>query len=342
MTFEVREIDLFGDGEQAQHWIDVQTRSGEAVWGSEHSGWSLGEVQGRRRGTQHTFIDLAAVEGDAVIGMAAVAMPAHDNKHLALLMLHVDPDHRKKGVGMALAQDVLRRIGEAGRTTVQVDTETPTDAEVSVGPDFAERFGFSNVQTLFRSAMPLPADRDRLAGLAAGEGIEDAAAFRVEWRVDYVPDVWLPGLAILEQRMSTDAPQGDMTTEEEAWTPERVRENLDWATKQAQRHVVVAVAFEGEEMAGFTQVEAPRETPTLAYQQDTLVLREARGHGLGLRLKAAAALALMDELPRVTRVRTWNADDNRHMLAVNADLGYERQGVLQVWELDLTHRVAGL
>ena len=205
MTFEVREIDLFGAGEQAQHWIDVQTRSGEAVWGSEHSGWSLGEVQGRRRGTQHTFIDLAAIEGDAVIGMAAVAMPAHDNKHLALLMLHVDPDHRKKGVGMALAQDVLRRIGEAGRTTVQVDTETPTDAEDSVGPDFAERFGFSNVQTLFRSAMPLPADRDRLAGLAAGEGIEDAAAFRVEWRVDDVPDEWLPGLAILEQRMSTDA-----------------------------------------------------------------------------------------------------------------------------------------
>ena len=60
-----------------------------------------------------------------------------------------------------------------------------------------------------------------------------------------------------------------------------------------------------------------------------------RGNGLGLRLKATAALALMDELPQVTTVRTWNADDNRHMLAVNADLGYVRTGVLQVWEKTL-------
>lgn len=66
-----------------------------------------------------------------------------------------------------------------------------------------------------------------------------------------------------------------------------MRENLDWAIKQAQRDVVVSVAFEGESMVGFTQVEGPRETPTLAYQQDTLVLREARGHGLGLTHRVA-------------------------------------------------------
>lgn len=335
MAFDLREIDLLTDP-AAQQWIDVQTRSGQDAWGSEHTGWHLREVQGRRRGTQHTFIDLAAVENDVVIGMAAVALPVHDNTHLALLMLHVDPSHRTKGVGTALADEALRRIRETGRTTVQADTETPSAATESAGPKFAERLGFRCVQTLLRSAMPLPADREPLARLASGTGIEDAAAFRIEWRINDVPDEWLPGLALMEQRMSTDAPQGDMTREEEAWTPERVRENLDWAIEQAERDVVVAVAFEGDDMVGFTQVEAPRQTRTLAYQQDTLVVREARGHGLGLRLKAAAALALMDELPQVTRVRTWNADDNLHMLAVNADLGYVREGVLQAWERHLT------
>ncbi|WP_246242413.1 hypothetical protein [Flexivirga aerilata] len=74
------------------------------------------------------------------------------------------------------------------------------------------------------------------------------------------------------------------------------------------------------------------QTPERAYQQDTLVVREARGHTLGLRMKATAALAMMDELPAVTQIRTWNADDNAPMLAVNRRLGYRTDGVLRVWE----------
>lgn len=340
MTVVIQAIDLLTNDDLAQQWIDVQTRSGRADWGEDHAGWSLAEVQGRRRGSQHSFIDLAAVEDGRVIGMAAVAMPLQDNAHLALLMLHVDPSHRRHGVGTELAEAALRKIVEAGRATVQAETETPSSSTLSGAPQFAQKLGFSCAQTMLRSAMPLPVDRAQLHLLADGDGVEDAAAFRIEWRVDDIPDDWLPGLAVLEQRMSTDAPQGDMTVQEEAWTSARVRENLDWAL-DAGRRIVQAVAFEGEVMVGFTQIEVPADNPTLAYQQDTLVLHEARGNRLGLRLKAAAAGALMDELPQVNRVRTWNADDNRHMLAVNADLGYRTEGVLQVWELDLSHAVAG-
>ncbi|MBC9958279.1 GNAT family N-acetyltransferase [Yimella sp. cx-51] len=334
MTVTVRPIDLLSDDVLAQQWIDVQARSGAADWGAEHSAWTLAEVQGRRRGTGYAFEDFVAIDGEQVIGMAAIAMPLRDNEHLGLLMLHVDPEHRRSGVGTALAESALNALREAGRTTVQAETEIPSSAVESGGPKFAQRFGFTCVQKLLRSAMPLPGDRRRLEQLAAGDGIEDAAAFRLDWRIDEIPDDWLPSLALLEQRMSTDAPQGGMTVEEEAWTPERVRENLDWAL-EAGRRIVQAVAFEGEMMVGFTQIEVSQDTPGLGYQQDTLVLREARGNGLGLRLKALAALTVMDHLPQVTRVRTWNADDNKHMLAVNTDLGYGREGVLQVWERGL-------
>lgn len=334
MTFDIIPIDPLVDEDLATQWIEVQKRSGEADWGDDHSAWALAEIQGRRRGTGYSFVDLAAVQGDSVIGMAAVAMPLLDNTHLALLMLHVDPDHRGQGVGTALADAALGHIRERGRTVVQADTETPTAAKEPAGPRFAMKCGAKCAQTVFRSDMTLPADRDLLRRFAAGEGVEDAAAFRIDWRLDEIPDEWLPGLAVLEQRMSTDAPQGDMTVEEEDWTADRVRENLDWA-RNAGRRIVQAVAFEGEALVGFTQIEVSANSPTLGYQQDTLVLREARGNGLGLRLKATAALALMDELPQVTTVRTWNAHDNRHMLAVNADLGYVRTGVLQVWEKTL-------
>lgn len=42
--------------------------------------------------------------------------------------------------------------------------------------------------------------------------------------------------------------------------------------------------------------------------------------------------ALLAELPDVTRIRTWNADDNLHMLAVNRELGYEPDAWLWEWQ----------
>jgi len=63
-----------------------------------------------------------------------------------------------------------------------------------------------------------------------------------------------------------------------------------------------------------------------------LVLREHRGHGLGLRLKAANALRLMDELPEVSSIRTWNAASNAYMLAVNRRLGYAVDGYSREWQ----------
>jgi len=60
------------------------------------------------------------------------------------------------------------------------------------------------------------------------------------------------------------------------------------------------------------------------------VLSEHRGHGLGLRLKAATALRVMDELPEVTAVRTWNAASNE--LAVIRRLGYVVDGYSREWQ----------
>ena len=89
MTFDIIPIDPLVDEDLATQWIEVQKRSGEADWGDDHCAWALAEIQGRRRGTGYSFVDLAAVQGDSVIGMAAVAMPLLDNTHLALLVLAI-------------------------------------------------------------------------------------------------------------------------------------------------------------------------------------------------------------------------------------------------------------
>jgi len=69
-----------------------------------------------------------------------------------------------------------------------------------------------------------------------------------------------------------------------------------------------------------------------AYQWDTLVLPEHRGHRLGLALKVANLRALQAEHPEVTRITTWNAEQNGPMVAVNVELGFEIVERLQEWQ----------
>ena len=70
-------------------------------------------------------------------------------------------------------------------------------------------------------------------------------------------------------------------------------------------------------MAAFTDLSSPQHTPEMAYQWDTLMLKEHRGRRLGQLVKAANLRAMLTELPGVRRVVTWNADVNAPLLRVN-------------------------
>ncbi len=81
-------------------------------------------------------------------------------------------------------------------------------------------------------------------------------------------------------------------------------------------------------LVGFTEASVWAGSPDLAYQGSTLVMREHRGHRLGLRLEAAYALLVMDALPDVRRIRTWNAS----MRAVNRLLGHVMDASHRMWQ----------
>ena len=72
----------------------------------------------------------------------------------------------------------------------------------------------------------------------------------------------------------------------------------------------------------YSDVMVMEGQPDLAIQSDTLVLKEHRGHRLGLAVRLANVRALQDELPAVSTVRTWSAESNTHMLAVNQAMGF--------------------
>ncbi len=124
--------------------------------------------------------------------------------------------------------------------------------------------------------------------------------------------------------------------EEEDWDADRVRYLARRALDMGRR-LATTVAFDRDgAMIGYTEVGISSGTPHLGYQGATLVLREARGRRIGLRLKAANALHLRRSLPEVTSVRTWNAEENAPMLAVNHALGYVTDAVQREWQKRVT------
>jgi len=315
--------DLFGG------YVEVHAAAGRALFGEDHTAWGADELRELERKHDRQTLAVAAVQRDGgAVGAASVVLRLRDNPRAAFVSLAVHPEHRRRGHGSQLLAWVEEQARQAGRTVFIAETEWPTDATDASGEGFAARHGYRPAQRVLRSTLRLPLDDVTLTDLATGDG-----DYALETGVGGIPDAWLEDRAELQRRMSTDVPLGDLQLEEEEWDGERIRGQ--YATLAAMgRRVVETVArhVPSGRLVGYTQVQVSAETPTLGYQQDTLVLREHRGHRLGLRLKAANTLAVMGELPGVAAIRTWNADDNAHMLAVNRRLGYEVDAYLREWQ----------
>jgi GNAT superfamily N-acetyltransferase len=75
-------------------------------------------------------------------------------------------------------------------------------------------------------------------------------------------------------------------------------------------------------LAGYTELSVPPELARAVSQEDTIVLREHRGHRLGMLLKVANLVFLSHTYPGHPSVTTFNAEENLHMLSVNEAVGF--------------------
>jgi GNAT superfamily N-acetyltransferase len=325
------EIRPDGPEEAFRAWCDVLYASAVHDLGELHSARTPEERRVLLRDPARRTVALAAHdEAGRLVGAASLAMPLHDNLRLGVLVLAVHPDHRGRGHGRALLRRAEEVQRDAGRDLLVAETVWVAGSE-DVHGGFARRFGYAPAQTNLRSSLQLPLDRDRLAAVLAER---DGDGYVLRTALGGIPEAWVAARALLGRRMSTDVPLGDLQLEEEDWDEERVRQ--DYARiAAAGRTAVDTFAFAADgSVAGYTQTTVTSD-PSVVYQQDTLVLREHRGHRLGLRMKAANTLALLDHLSGPASVRTWNAEENAPMLAVNRQLGYAEDAAMREWQKEL-------
>ncbi|MBY8846644.1 GNAT family N-acetyltransferase [Streptomyces sp. SP2-10] len=277
------------------------------------------------------LIWVARSEDGATVAVATLRLFTQPGQeHLAELDLHVDPRHRRQGIGSRLFSTAVAACRAENRRSLIAQT-----GAAGPGAAFCERWNFSPALTLNHLLLHLDGPAaDRTAALAGA----DHPGYRLTGWTGTVPDHLAESFAAAKNAMN-DMPTGELDYGHIAWDADRVRTMAEVVATRGGTLLTLAALHDDGTMAGYTEVVL-QGTAHRAQQYDTAVVPAHRGHGLGLWLKAAMAVRLLTDHPHVTEIETDNAEDNVHMLAVNRELGFHAYRRTCEYQLDLTASAA--
>ena len=288
---------------------------------------------------------VARVDG-VIVGRGTVETRIGDEADTAWVSAQVLPEFRGRGIGRALAEATETAFPGIRKTIAYVagtdlgGTRLPSPTGFgSIAADARETrflqaagYRFEQVERFSRLALPVAGLDDLLAAATAASGPD----YRVHTWSGATPENWLDDRAVLATRMSTDAPSAGLEEPEDVWTVERVRAADARLAASPRDQLVAAVEhIPSARLVGFTELSVPRQTHRAVDQWATLVLREHRGHRLGMLLKIANLAHLEQVSPGHPSVLTFNAEENRPMLDVNEQLGFVAIGYEGAWRKDL-------
>lgn len=291
---------------------------------------------------------LVARVDEQIVGRAVLERQL-DQTEVGWLDVKVMPGFEGRGIGTALADGIEAISRELGHTRLIAYVVSPDgpgeriDAPTGFGSVPADnrevRFlrarGWTLEQVERASRFALPADQMALAELRASAE-QHAGEYEVLTWLGATPPELLDELAELQTRMSTDAPSAGLDEPLDVWTAER------FATKESllldspiQLLTAAARHRASGRLGGFTRLSVPNDVTKSVGQWETIVLREHRGHRLGMLMKVANLQLLDEAAPGHPSVLTWNAEENRPMLSVNESVGFVPIGYEGAWKKQL-------
>jgi GNAT superfamily N-acetyltransferase len=275
------------------------------------------------------------VEDGALVGRAGLELPLEKDSHVAFWYVELLRKAWGRGIGSDAYALIERTAREHGRTVLQAWAEHPAAAgprlaaptgfgEIPV--DHAARFflrhGYALEQVERNSAFDLTAPFDEVQRLLA-EAESASPGYRVVQWFAPAPPEFADGYAWMKSRMATDAPAAALEFDEEAWDAARVAlHDARYTDTGRTLQVTAAQHIETGALCAFNELVIGKDRTEATHQEDTLVLKEHRGHRLGTLVKCAGLLSWRDVAPRSPRVITYNAEENRPMLDINEAIGF--------------------
>ncbi|MBO0775928.1 MAG: GNAT family N-acetyltransferase [Actinobacteria bacterium] len=276
---------------------------------------------------------LAADGAGEPAGWYLLGLPEWENTHLASISLLVAPARRRAGLGTALVRHAAGQAADSGRRILAADARQGSAAEAFFRAIGATP-GIAEVDRVLRLGS-IPAGRR--AALRAQAEAAARGYLLLSWDGP-APEAHVDALAALAEAIN-DAPRG-AGREGQRWDAQRVREDEQRMAGQGLRYYAVAAAGQRGELAAVTQLAVDPARPEWGFQELTAVARPHRGHRLGLLVKLAMLDLLAAREPQLTTILTGNADANKHMIAINEQLGFTEADRWLSWDLEVARALA--
>jgi GNAT superfamily N-acetyltransferase len=267
--------------------------------------------------TDPMHVWVAREQNGRVIGSAWADAPTRENTHLVFTLIATRVDARRRGIGSALLRAVVDFTRELGRGTLILGSDHRNDAADAFAKSLGADLAFEgHVNRLTISDVDV-AEMQRWVDASHPDYV-------LEWVPDgSYPEEWLPDMARLRDVLQNDAPMGDLPVEHRTTSLDELRaDDRRQIAYGNERWTVVARHVPSGEPVGYTEVLQTDRDPVHVFQGATAVDAKHRGHALGRQLKATIFLRIRRDAPDAKYVRTFNADTNAPMLAVNNDMGF--------------------
>ena len=269
------------------------------------------------------------------VGRAGVDIPLEKGSKVAFWLIELRRDAWSQGIGSAAHALVEQTARSFGRTVLQAWAEHPDAPGPRLDPPtrygsiprdhiarFFLRHGYALEQIERNSAFDLGGSFETVDRLAAEARAASTDYRVVQWQAPTPPE-FVAGYGWMKSRMITDAPSAAMEFDEEVWDAARVaRHDALYIDAGRVLHVTAAEHIATGELCAFNELVIGKDRTRATQQEDTLVLKEHRGHRLGMLVKCENLRAWRAIAPDSPRVLTYNAEENRPMLDINETIGF--------------------
>ncbi len=312
-------------------------RACTAIYNASWGEWLVGHrpVSGEAFADEERFVHepaivrrvLARDDAGALVGFGSITWRGNEPEPGACVAeVHVAPAARHAGVGSALVRRLLVTARAAGRIglTLEVAVDSQADelcAKAGLRADL--------VVDLNQTDPHEPPDELLESWVTTGEA---AAGYSLVAYDGRCPAEDLEAFVEVRHVMN-DAPRYEGEPE---WrhTGDEIRAAEDACAAAHQDWWALGVRHDASgRLVGLTDLFLPVARPWIAFQGDTGVAPDHRGHRLGAWMKAVNHLRLRRERPAVEVVQTWNASANAPMLRINHALGYRAVQQFRAWYL---------
>ncbi|MGI8869811.1 MAG: GNAT family N-acetyltransferase [Mycobacteriales bacterium] len=187
---------------------------------------------------------------------------------MAWVGVAVPPGRRRRGIGTAIARQVIDDMHRQGRTLMLSDLLVPDPAGNHPYRAFARSLGFSLGNTEIVRHLRLPIETALLDRLDDQIRTGYAGQYTIETHVNGVPEDLRSSLCAAYNRLATDAPSGAVDFEEESMNPERYALGLELLEQTGATQLTTVGLTHDREVAAYTDLMLPKSEPDRAHQWD--------------------------------------------------------------------------